>query len=445
MVDENKIHPPKGMRDWGPTEVLLRQRLMETIARTYRLYGFAPIDTPALENLEVLMGKGGGENEKLLFRVLKRGEELERAASGDWADLGLRFDLTVPLARYVANHLNELPKVFRCYHMAPVWRADKPQKGRFREFYQCDIDIVGANGSAYEVEILTASERALNSLGVGKVRLRLSDKRLLSHVLGALGVPPGAVVPVCVALDKLDKKDAVAVMEEIRIAIPETATFHKVREWVMGMRAGGASRLVPEEFASQLGSRDPELKAILDNLGDIAERCRQINPQTAVEFDPLLVRGMDYYTGPVFEAALEGASFSVGGGGRYDGLVGLFAGRAIPAVGFSIGFERILAVWLEKQGGSPARAPKVFLANVGQGEPEIQRLAERLRGEGVPVEASYLPDGLGAQMKAAEAAGAAYAVKGYDAGRQMLLVRRIADRQDLELTVEQLKHALSIP
>ncbi len=444
MGDENKIHPPKGMRDWAPKETLLRQRLMDSIARSYRLYGFAPIDTPALENIEVLLGKGGGENEKLLFKVLKRGEELERAAPGDWADLGLRFDLTVPLARYVANHLNDLPKVFRCYHMAPVWRADKPQKGRYREFYQCDIDIVGASSSAYEVEILTASERALNSLGVGQVRMRLSDKRLLPQVLKALGVGPTAVPGVCTALDKLDKKDAAAVMDEVKGLVPDVAVFHKVREWVMGMKTGEAVRLVPEEFMAALGSHDADLKAVLDNLWKIAEECRQVNPRTSVEFDPLLVRGMDYYTGPVFEAALEGAAFSVGGGGRYDGLIGLFAGRSIPAVGFSIGFERILSVLLEKEGAVPVLSPKVFLANHGQGDLEVQRVAEWLRCEGVPVEASYMKDGMGAQMKAAEASGAVYAVKGFDADRKVLQVRRIADRQDVEMTVEQLKHALSL-
>jgi histidyl-tRNA synthetase len=442
MVDENRIHPPKGMRDWNPREALVRQRLMESIARSYRLYGFSPIGTPALENLEVLLGKGGGENEKLLFKVMKRGEDLERSAPGDWADLGLRFDLTVPLARYVANHLNELPKVFRCYHVAPVWRADKPQKGRAREFWQCDIDIVGASSPAYEVEILTASERALNALGVGRVRLRLSDKRLLPRVMGALGVPSAAVPTVCVALDKMDKKGVNEVMEEVRQALPDTAVFHKVREWVLGMRTGEAARLVPDEFLAALGTRDGELKAVLDNLWNIAEECRQVNPDTSVEFDPLLVRGMDYYTGPVFEAALEGAAFSVGGGGRYDGLVGLFAGRPIPAVGFSIGFERILNALMEKEGAAPILCPKVFLANTGQGDLEVHRMAERMRGEGVPVEASYMKEGMGQQMKAAEASGAVYAVKGWDPDRKVLQVRRLADRQDSEMTVEQLKQAL---
>src|SRR5207245_1429211 len=160
--------PRTGMRDWMPQDALLRQQLMETISRVYRLYGYLPIDTPAMEDLAVLLGKGGGENEKLLFKILKRGEKLNAAQAGDLADYGLRFDLTVPLARFVATHPGKLPKVFRRYHIAPVWRADRPQKGRFREFYQCDIDVVGGASSAYEVEVITATERVLKELKLGQ-------------------------------------------------------------------------------------------------------------------------------------------------------------------------------------------------------------------------------------------------------------------------------------
>src|SRR5437899_5366529 len=173
----SSIGPPTGMRDWLPQDAILRQRLMETIGRVYRLYGYLPIDTPAMEDLAVLLGKGGGENEKLLFKVLKRGEKFKRMQEigGDVADYGLRFDLTVPLARFVATHQGEIRLPFRRYHIAPVWRADRPQKGRFREFYQCDIDVVGATSPDYEVEIITATERALKELNLGKYRFRLSD------------------------------------------------------------------------------------------------------------------------------------------------------------------------------------------------------------------------------------------------------------------------------
>src|SRR5713101_10153101 len=181
------IGPPTGMRDWLPQDALLRQQLMETISSTYRLYGYLPIDTPAMEDLAVLLGKGGGENEKLLFKILKRGEKLEKAGEDDLADYGLRFDLTVPLARFVATHQGKPPKVFRRYHIAPVWRADRPQKGRFREFYQCDIDAIGGASSAYEVEIITATERVLSQLDLGTYWFRISDKRLLPLLLRGFG------------------------------------------------------------------------------------------------------------------------------------------------------------------------------------------------------------------------------------------------------------------
>src|SRR2546425_10706819 len=199
------IGPPTGMRDWLPQDALLRQQLMETISSTYRLYGYLPVDTPAMEDLAVLLGKGGGENEKLLFKILKRGEKLAQAKDRELADYGLRYDLTVPLARFVATHQGKIPKVFRRYHIGPVWRADRPQKGRFREFYQCDIDVVGGASSDYEVEIITATEPVLKELNLGPCRFRLSDKRLLTLVLEGYGVAKNKVGPIMIALDKLDK------------------------------------------------------------------------------------------------------------------------------------------------------------------------------------------------------------------------------------------------
>src|SRR5216684_5274840 len=202
----SSIGPPTGMRDWLPQDALLRQRLMETISSVYRLYGYLPIDTPAMEDLAVLLGKGGGENEKLLFKVLKRGDKLKQAmGGGDVADYGLRFDLTVPLARFVATHQGEIQLPFRRYHIAPVWRADRPQRGRFREFYQCDIDVVGGSSSAYEVEIITATERVLKELNLGLYSFRLSDKRLLPLLLNGFGVSDDHIGPITILLDKLDK------------------------------------------------------------------------------------------------------------------------------------------------------------------------------------------------------------------------------------------------
>src|SRR5437879_725513 len=205
------IGPPTGMRDWLPQETLLRQRLMETIGSVYQLYGYLPIDTPAVEDLEVLLGKGGGENEKLLFKILKRGDKLAQAEQEgkDLADYGLRFDLTVPLARFVATHQGKLPKIFRRYHIGPVWRADRPQLGRYREFYQCDIDVVGGASQDYEVEIITATERVLQRLKeefqLGQYWFRISDKRLLPLLLRGYAVPVQQVHAITLLLDKLDR------------------------------------------------------------------------------------------------------------------------------------------------------------------------------------------------------------------------------------------------
>src|SRR5437773_4846510 len=203
----SSIGPPTGMRDWLPQDALLRQRLMETISSVYRLYGYLPIDTPAMEDLSVLEGKGGGENDKLLFKILKRGDKLARAQpeGTDLADYGLRFDLTVPLARFVASHQGKLPKIFRRYHITPVWHADRPQLGRYREFYQCDIDVVGGAGPAYEAEVITATERVLAALKLGTYRFRVSDKRLLPLILQGFDVAEERISPVLIALDKLDK------------------------------------------------------------------------------------------------------------------------------------------------------------------------------------------------------------------------------------------------
>jgi len=444
-VAEGRFNPPKGMRDWTPREAVLRQELIGRIQAIYRLYGYQPIDTPALENLEVLYGKGGGENEKLLFRVLKRGEELLHAkeSGGELSDLGLRFDLTVPLARYVASHLNDLPRVFRVCHIGPVWRADRPQKGRFREFYQCDIDVVGGAGNAHEVEILTASERALASLDLGKIRIRLSDKRLLPIMLRGLDVPEEKRGLVAMALDKLDKKTRDEVFHESAQAVGQGPVANRVEDFVKECQDKRLDLRTLENFRFPVDTDGATLAEVLQNLRDISGMMRQINPQTSVAFDPLLVRGMDYYTGPVFEAGLEGVPYSIGGGGRYDGLIGKFAGKELPAVGFSIGFERILGILLERDfQASAVSSPRVFLVNNGQGDAEIHRTAERLRESGIAVETYFLDKDFGRQMKMAEALGIGFAIKDVSPLDGTFLVRKLAERKDVSVTLEELKSQL---
>jgi histidyl-tRNA synthetase len=450
------IGPPTGMRDWLPQDLLRRQRLMETIGSVYRLYGYLPIDTPAMEDLPVLLGKGGGENEKLLFKILKRGEKLERALeTGDVADYGLRFDLTVPLARFVATHQGKLPKVFRCYHIAPVWRADRPQKGRFREFYQCDIDVVGGVSSAYEVEIITATERVLKDMNLGEYRFRLSDKRLLPLLLNGFGVINAHVGPITILLDKLEKIGTSQVCSEVLALLkPGSEESKKVESFIWDAcesRAKEKGRHAHVDFLKpHIDKTGKTFRAAIDevllNLEAIMDSVLTINTQSSIAFDPVLVRGMDYYTGPVYEAVVEGYPSAILGGGRYDDLIGMFAGKKIPAVGCSIGFERILAILQERTTGQASMiVPRVLLVRAGENEAKLHQQAEQLRNEGLSVEAYLDTDDVGRQLKYAEAAGILWAIRRFDPEALSLTIRHLPTRQDRIVSLAEFKSLLGAP
>ena len=446
----SSIGPPTGMRDWLPQDALLRQHLMETIGKVYRLYGYLPIDTPVMEDLSVLLGKGGGENEKLLFKILKRGEKLAevQASGGDLADYGLRFDLTVPLARFVATHQGQIPKVFRRYHIAPVWRADRPQKGRFREFYQCDIDVVGGASPDYEVEIITATERVLKKLDLGSYRFRLSDKRLLPLLLQGFGATDEQVGPLAILLDKLDKISRNEVRAEILKLLPAGSESSKnvfaFVEEAMDFRThkvGEYARILDfEKFWKKIGN--PllrfEIEKILENLTAIIESVCAVTNISAITFDPILVRGMDYYTGPVYEAVVEGYPSSVLGGGRYDGLIGRFAGKPIPAVGCSIGFERILSILQKRKWGQgTATVSRVLLVNDGQGADLLQQQAEQLRNAGICIEIYLDQEDLGKQFKYAETACILWAIRRFDPVSSTVTVRYLPERRDLTISLAE--------
>jgi len=446
------------MRDWLPQDAMLRQRLMETIGGVYRLYGYLPVDTPAMEDLAVLLGKGGGENEKLLFKILKRGEKLTRAQqSGELADYGLRYDLTVPLARFVATHQGKLPAIFRRYHVGPVWRADRPQKGRFREFYQCDIDVVGGASSAYECEIITATERVLKELKVGKYRFRLSDKRLLPLLLEGYGATRDKINPLLVTLDKLDKySDINEARRDLGIILARgSEASAKVDQLVQRFWAAGShdekypqERL--EEFRTQYLDMvsapqiRKEIDYLLDNLKAIMHAVVAINPHSSIVFHPILVRGMDYYTGPVYEAVVKGYSSSILGGGRYDGLIGRFTGKSIPAVGCSLGFERILTLLQERASSQAATGvSRALLIRDGEDEVRLHQQAEQLRNAGLCVETYLDKADVGKQLKYAEAAGLTWAIKYFDQGSSSLTVRHIPTRQDRTLSLTEFRALLS--
>jgi len=324
------------MRDIVPPEGELRRQIANRILDVYAAYGYEVIETPALEDLEVLVGSQGGENEKLIFKVLKRGakldEELERG--GELADMGLRFDLTVPLARFVSNHLNDLPMPFKVAHLAPVWRAERPQRGRFREFTQCDIDIVGEASIAAEIELCTATIEALQHIGIDGCTVRLNDRRLLlaamEHHLGPLGQPG----PVYIALDKLDKTSSDDVAAELARA---------------GHDVTAVGRLLESFAKAELIGR-PEFQAALEGTRRALE-----GQGVSVRFDPTLVRGMGYYTGQIFEVSHPDLPYSLAGGGRYDGMMARFGAPALPMCGFSIGFERVCEL-VDKNAFAAARA-----------------------------------------------------------------------------------------
>ena len=319
------VNPPRGMRDFLPADKLKRERILGVIKGVYRSHGFQEIETPALENLERLTSGQGGDNEKLAFRVMKRGAELESAvasaagaeggAADNLADLGLRYDLTVPLTRFYATNRNELPAVFKAIQAAPVWRAERPQKGRYRQFVQCDIDIIGDASLLAEVELLTASLAALNALGLSDATIRVNHRELLATMLDELGVGAADRGAAMIIIDKLDKIAADGVAAELRERLGDQVA-DRASVWLANIDAAN----VP-----------PILQPLFEAVGGAQLR-----------FDPTLVRGMGYYTGTIFEIEHAGSGSAIGGGGRYDGMVGRWLGTDVPAVGISIGFERIV-------------------------------------------------------------------------------------------------------
>jgi histidyl-tRNA synthetase len=410
------------MRDILPGEYRRRQYLTERFRGVYERYGFEPIDTPALERLDVLLGKGGEDNEKLIFKVQKRGASLERSLEerGELCDAGLRFDLTVPLARYYAEHRAELPRVFRRYHIAPVWRADRPARGRFREFYQCDVDILGTDSVAGEIEVIFATADALRAVGFTSFVVRLNDRRLLRSLLEAAGVPEALQQDAVVTLDKMDKVGVEGVAAELgQRGLPARAI-----ELLSGLDVAGVVSASPAEGLERLrqelerlqadsgGASSAEAEAALSDLGTIVRNTSEANEGLDIVIDPLLARGMGYYTGPIFEIASEGVPFSLGGGGRFDGLIGRFGKENVKAVGFSIGFERVLTVMTERNmfpgdlGGLDAYVT-VF-------EPTervaAQKLARELRAAGLRTLVPVTSGGLKGQLKEANDRGARVAL-----------------------------------
>ena len=341
------VTPPRGMRDFLPADKARRERVLAIIRDVYRRHGFDEIETPVLEDSARLHAGLGGDNEKLAFAVMKRGlsvTDLHAAAEPlELADLGLRFDLTVPLARYYATHRAELPSVFRAIQIAPVWRAERPQKGRYRQFVQCDIDIVGESSIRAEAELVLASLDALDELGLSDAIVRVNDRRLLFGMLTDFGFAPEDFDAVLITIDKLDKLGPEGVVAELGERTGSAAAIEAFRAFLM--RPQTREYLPYSERAIRTAlpeGADPDVVAELVALGTAVAAGRGSGAEVPLRFDPFLVRGMGYYTGPIFEVAHPSVPYSLGGGGRYDGMIGRFLGDDVPATGFSLGFERLV-------------------------------------------------------------------------------------------------------
>jgi histidyl-tRNA synthetase len=392
------------MRDILPNEAAIRDWVQSRILETYRRFGYTRIETPALENIQLLTGEEGGENAKLVFKVMKRGEKLDLSKAGitedELADLGLRFDLTVPLVRFFTSNRAQLPRVFKAIQIGPVWRAERPQKGRFRQFTQCDIDIIGLETGLAEAELLVASAEALISVGFEGFTIRLNDRRILTAIARAAGVEETRHGAVFITLDKLDKIGVDGVKRELA-----QQGFSKAQVDALASMMEKVDGITVEEFGKRLGtSLDPEIVRLVAEI--LASVKADAGNRYHVAFDPTLVRGMGYYTGPVFEIASPGYDFSIAGGGRYDRMVGKLSGEEAPACGFSIGFERVVTILLDKAFVPPTQARLTALL-VPDGTPLERSLAaaRALRGQGLAPSLFPLEKKLGRQLDGLQASG----------------------------------------
>lgn len=377
--------PVTGMRDILPAEMEVRIKLQSIIRDTYTKYGFTEIETPIVEHIGNLTSKQGGENEKLIFKILKRGDNLKRGLdkiiSGNAGDEevfdalteeGLRYDLTLPLSRYYSANQASLPQPFKALQMGSVFRADRPQKGRFRQFMQCDIDILGDATNLAEKELVLATSEALEKIGFSKYNfyIVINDRRFLFELIKYAGMSENMAEDILITLDKADKIGADGVDNELKsMGCSEEAT-RKLREILDSYNCDAAG---VRAFAERIGTETA--KAAGDNVADIMESVAGVNGRTiTVKFDPTLVRGMGYYTGTIFEIKTEAFGSSVGGGGRYDKMVGKFIGQDVPAVGFSIGFERIMTILMEGDVSELTEADKKCAWLIEKGMP-ADRLA----------------------------------------------------------------------
>src|SRR2546423_10949155 len=413
-----KPQPARGMRDFLPADVRNREYVIGIIKSVYERYGFEPLETPAVENIETLMGKYGEEGNQLIFKILKRGEHEKTGA----ADLALRYDLTVPLARVVAQYQNELPKFFKRYQIQPVWRADRPARGRFREFYQCDVDVLGSRSMIVEAELIGAASDALSALGFNDFTIRLNHRLVLTGILDQAGVPRYKHNDALISLDKMDKAGPEGVARELsdRGIVDESAVkLMRFFEGLAGaehavdlldLKEGDGRAAYNADVLGRLvefiGSHEIGASGV-DDLRQILEFTKASAGTQRIKLDPTLARGLAYYTGAIIEINVADLAGSLGGGGRYDNLVGTFLGKDVPACGFSLGLERIIVVMTERDKFPEAlvSSPADIMVSVWNDESFLEsiELAHELRGQGLRVDLYPEADKIGKQFKYASA------------------------------------------
>lgn len=384
--------PVKGMTDMLPADMRLREHVLALIKENYARYGFSQIETPCMEHIENLTSKQGGENEKLIFKVMKRGAELERAMqdeNGELADFGMRYDLTVPLSRYYANHSAELPSPFKALQIGAVWRADRPQKGRFRQFTQCDIDILGDESVLCEIELLSATSSTLQKIfeeaDIHGFTLHVNDRRILRAMAAYAGFAEEDYDTVFIELDKMDKIGR----DGVRASLIENGFSEESVDTYLSLFDGDTADV--RAFASKMTEAGVLDESVLASLETILACVRpMVSSDVKIDFDPTLVRGMSYYTGTIFEVTIDRYNFSIAGGGRYDEMIGKFSGQRVPACGFSIGFERIVTILKDVEAEKRAENQRkvAFLLENGMPLSKMQDVFARaatLRAEGVTV------------------------------------------------------------
>ena len=393
-----KMNPVKGTADYLPSQTLLRDYLQNSILETYRAAGFERILTPAIEDMENLEKSEGGDNLNLMFKILKRGDKLDAALEKqdykNLADLGLRYDLTLPLSRFYAANRAKLSLPFKCIQIDKSYRAERPQKGRMREFVQCDIDILGSDSPLCELELIHTTAAALLKLDIGSFTIKINDRRVLKGVLHNIGIADERMDSVCITLDKWDKIGTEGVMKELG----EKEVSAESCEKIASLLEGGCTIEQAEQLCGE-PTYIEQLKKIIADANELAAG------KYDVVFDMLLIRGQGYYTGTVFEIQSNKFRGAIGGGGRYDGLVGKFTGENVPAVGFSIGFERIFQI-LEEQGFTiPGRRKRIaVICNEDEGLQAV-RMTDKLREQGVEASAYIKPKKLGKFLNRLEEQG----------------------------------------